>query len=104
MDAERCREEEDDCEHGHTADESPSDSLKFRENQHPIQHFSCYVKYFFRAVVSYLLWYVGPSPLLLPCSLSVSSTLLTHGEQEEKTWGEQRGNIGCRVPLGEEDI
>lgn len=52
MDAERCREEEDDCEHDHTTDESLGESLKFWEDQHPIQHFSCYVKYFFGK-----LWY-----------------------------------------------
>lgn len=52
----------------------------------------------------YLPGYTDPLHLLLACSFSVSSTLLTHGYQEKKMWKEQRVSTGCCLPLGEEDI
>lgn len=88
MDAERCREEEVDCEHGHTTDESPRESLKFWENQHPIQHFQLLCEIFFSescgTISALVCWPLTSSP-------SMQSLGFFHALNPRRARGEKVG-------------
>lgn len=70
-----------------TVDESPGESVIFRRIN--IQFSSLVVTgdafpKSRSALATWVCWL-----LRLPCSFPISSTLLTHGEQEEETWGDK---------------